>query len=267
MNTEIICSLQLTDIKLTSRIRVDYKDLDSLALSIIRDGLIHPICVNQETMELVAGGRRYIAYTKIAAGEYLSELDYDPTNFQKIPTYLRKVESPAHATLLELEENLRREDMSWKEYVSGISAYHNLNRQLALKEREDWTQEQTGKLLNISQTNVSSILKVNEVLKKHADHPIQKASNFSEALQILVKERYDFAAKLKLSRLRSAAQPVSTPNFDLSFVKPAKLMSKLDEPSGDFPYSVLPTLVIPSPLLSCTSSVTTTTTTTTTTHR
>jgi len=219
--------IALDKINLGSRIRENYKDIDSLALSIIRDGLIHPICVNKDTMELVAGGRRYTAFTKIANGDYLNEITYEPSAFKCIPAYLRSVESPAHAKLLELEENLRREDMTWQEYVVGISAYHHTNRLLALKGREDWTQEQTGRLLNISQANVSSILKVNDILKKNPAHPISKATNFSDALQILLKEKYDEAAKLKLSKLRSAVQQISTPKvtIDLNAIPALKLFS------------------------------------------
>jgi ParB-like chromosome segregation protein Spo0J len=224
------------------RVRKDYKDLESLAASIVRDGLIHPICVNIDTNELVAGGRRFAVFKALSSGEFTELLDYDPLEYGIIPAYLRKVESPAHAKLLELEENLRREDMSWQEYVAGIAQYHATSKRLALQHREDWTQEQTGRLLNISQASVSIILKLNDILKKQPTHPCAKAVNMNEALQLLLKEKNSEAAKLKLNRLRasskansmvptttthSSAEPTSSIDIDLGNIPSLNIISSL----------------------------------------
>ena len=97
---------KLTDILFGQRKRTDYGDLTPLAESIKKYGQLQPIVVriiNNERFkyEIVAGGRRYKAH--LLAG--LSEIDVI-TLENCSDLYLRE---------LELEENIRRKQLTWAE--------------------------------------------------------------------------------------------------------------------------------------------------------
>src|SRR6266704_3163554 len=82
----------------TERQRCDLTKLDVLADSISRLGLIHPIVITRN-LELVAGERRLasvriLGWSHIAC-QYLDELD------------------PSVARAIELEENIKRENLPW----------------------------------------------------------------------------------------------------------------------------------------------------------
>jgi ParB/RepB/Spo0J family partition protein len=83
-----------------------------LADSIKRLGLIHPIVVKRETNELVAGERRLeacrgLGWTHINC-QFLDELD------------------PLIAHAIELEENIKREALTWQDEAKAVAEYHAL---------------------------------------------------------------------------------------------------------------------------------------------
>jgi ParB-like nuclease domain len=87
----------IDEIKVGTRRREDYGDIDALAESINQFGLIQPIVVD-ESLNLIAGGRRLKAFQKLGRDEidarFYSELSEDERRE------------------LELEENIRRKDLS-----------------------------------------------------------------------------------------------------------------------------------------------------------
>jgi ParB family chromosome partitioning protein len=107
------------------RQRNDLPNLDELADSINRLGLIHPIVITRQNT-LVAGERRLAAcanlgHTHISA-QYTDELE----------------ESRLHE--IELEENIKRSNLTWQEECQAIYNYHNLRK----ASEPTWTQEDTG---------------------------------------------------------------------------------------------------------------------------
>jgi ParB-like chromosome segregation protein Spo0J len=90
-------SVFIDEIKIGIRRREDYGDIDALADSISQFGLIQPIVVDAD-LNLIAGGRRVKAFQKLGRDEidarFYSELSEDERRE------------------LELEENIRRKDLS-----------------------------------------------------------------------------------------------------------------------------------------------------------
>ncbi len=125
----------------TERQRRALTNLDVLANSISRLGLIHPIVITRN-LELVAGERRIEAIRSLGwshiACQYLDELDADL----------------AHA--IELEENIKRENLPWQDEVEAVLEYHELR---ASKE-SDWTQEKTADALGMSRPTVVQKIQV-----------------------------------------------------------------------------------------------------------
>lgn len=195
-------SLPFTSIVYGNRLRKEYPEVRQLADSIRDNGIIHPITVagNQsadgsvQQYELIAGGRRYNAYLLLRQ-EF-------PGEYDSIPCTLREVESLSDLRLLELEENFRREDMTWQESTLGIFDYHRLANAAARQKDQKWTQSMTAKLAGVSQTQISFLLNVAERLKAN-DEAIWKTENLSGAVQLLLKRKADEAQAERMRRIES----------------------------------------------------------------
>lgn len=194
--------LPFTSIVYGTRLRRDYPEVQQLADSIRENGIIHPITLAANTTadgavqqyELIAGGRRYNAYS-------LLRTTY-PGEYDSIPVTLREVQSLSDLRLLELEENFRREDMTWQESTLGIYEYHRLASTAARAKDSKWTQSMTAKLAGVSQTQISFLLNVAEKLKAN-DEEIWKTENLSGAVQILLKRKADEAQAERMRRVEA----------------------------------------------------------------
>lgn len=201
-----------------TRLRSDYPNIEELADSIHENGIIHPMTVASEDApdgsvkqyELIAGGRRYNAYL------YLQ--DKYPGSYTEVPITLRKIESKLDLRLLELEENFRREDMTWQESALGIREFHNLNNQRAKKHGERWTQSMTGKLTGQSQANISYAITVADALSKN-DKEIWDCENLTTAIRRLLDRQIKAA---QIERLRRVDAEREKQQATLTSAAPAK---------------------------------------------
>jgi site-specific DNA-methyltransferase (adenine-specific) len=101
--------LRIPSIDTTGRIREDLGDIDSLVNSIREYGIIQPIVVDAVTFKLVVGGRRLIACTRLGIKELVHGRDF----------IWRGEEDALIRVAVELEENLRRKDLTWQEQLIG----------------------------------------------------------------------------------------------------------------------------------------------------
>lgn len=113
------------------RQRRDLGDLQDLAASIHRNGLINPIVVTRD-LQLIAGERR-LAASKLAGMTAIS---------------VQYAEDLPHEELeiLELEENVKRLDLSWQEHNSAVVRYHNLK----LEQDPEWNANKSADALGIT---------------------------------------------------------------------------------------------------------------------
>lgn len=115
MENEPVVSVAVNNIIDTDRQRKDYGDVAELARSIKQFGLIQPIVLTKrsDAVTLVAGGRRLAACRSLGivnlvhARDFIwrEELDNDSGQLQ--------------LQAVELEENLRRKELSWPEHVQA----------------------------------------------------------------------------------------------------------------------------------------------------
>lgn len=89
--------LKISEIKIGKRVRDEYGDMESLANSIKEHGLLHPIVVDSG-YNLVAGCRRLLACERIGLKEIEAKVLEDI--------------SERELRILELEENIRRKDLT-----------------------------------------------------------------------------------------------------------------------------------------------------------
>lgn len=163
-----------------NRQRRELRNVDDLAESIHRLGLINPVVITSEGL-LVAGERRYTACRQLGWTAIPVQFTEDLTEYE--------------LQALELEENVKREDLTWQEEVAAIERFHRLKAE----HEESWTQSDTASALGLSQNDVSRKLSVAANLDNET---IAKADRFSAAHNMVQRN----AERKKTSALRDVAE-------------------------------------------------------------
>lgn len=151
------------------RQRRELTGIQELSWSINASGLINPITITRDG-ELIAGERRLTAvkslgWTHISA-QYLDDLD------------------PAMRHLVELEENVRRIDLSWQDQCLAVEEYHNMRKALD----PEWDNIKTATALGISPQNTGQRRDVaKEILRGNTT--IAEAPKFSVARGIVARAK------------------------------------------------------------------------------
>jgi DNA modification methylase len=177
-------SLPIHEIIVLDRQRVDYGDISDLANSIVRYGLIQPVIVNQEK-RLIAGGRR------LAAHQHL--------NRSHIDVVFRETLSVDELHELELEENVRRKEMSWMERCLNIAKIHQLKQRRAALDREKWGLRETGEMIGLAASRVQYTLELASKLQEDLKLPEDKrrywqCATFQDAWRLRMRDEEDLVA-------------------------------------------------------------------------
>jgi len=141
-------------------------DIDDLKQSIATIGLINPIVVRREGDEtvLVAGERRLTAV--LALG------------WPEIHVRYMELLSTREAEIIELEENVKRKELGWKDQVRAIGRIHALYRE----QNAGWKIEQTAEAVSLTPAHLRKILHVYEALDSGR---IDKAEGIEQAYNTL----------------------------------------------------------------------------------
>lgn len=107
-------TINIKDVKVGERMRREFGDIEDLASSIARLGLLNPIVID-ENNALVAGHRRLLACMHLGWEDipFTKRSDLDDTTRKEI----------------ELEENIRRKDLTWVEEVSGLHELYDMKQE------------------------------------------------------------------------------------------------------------------------------------------
>lgn len=168
MTTGIFRSVLVDSIHVpASRQRKEFKeeDLESLADSIRRIGLIHPPLVS-ETNELIAGERRLLAIKRLG--------------WTHIPTQLAEDVSPRERKALELEENTKRVDLTWQERCIAIFEFDEDRR----AEIPGWTNEDTAAALGFDNSWLGKQIAVAKELRQ-GNKVVAEAPKLSTAVGLV----------------------------------------------------------------------------------
>jgi ParB/RepB/Spo0J family partition protein len=155
--------ISLDEVKITRRReREDVGDLESLALSLAKFGQLQPIVLDRNG-ELIAGFRRYSAHRMNGATTIMA-------------IYRDEVDETL-AKELELEENIRRKQMTWQEEARGLA---ELNR-LRMAKDPNWTQVKTAQLAGggTSQRDISQAVQMEKLLEVFPE--LAKAKSLNQA--------------------------------------------------------------------------------------
>lgn len=132
----------------TKRQRSDLGDLSELKGSIQAIGLINPIVVKKDG-QLIAGERRFTAIKELG--------------WTHVPVTFREDLDDLSLRRVELDENIRRLDLPWKDLVLTVLEYHEVCIE---QNGKQWSQEQTSEAIGISQGQVSNYLAVAKALRE-----------------------------------------------------------------------------------------------------
>lgn len=152
-----------------NRQRRELTGIEELAESIRKNGLINPIVVTQDHL-LVAGERRLTAHQLLG--------------FDTIAVHYAEDLSDEELQILELEENIRRVDLSWQDLVRSVAKFDELKR----ADQSEWTTEDTAEELNMSRSNVQRYALVNQFMEEGVKEVLEapklsQAANFAQRAQ------------------------------------------------------------------------------------
>ena len=116
-------------------------NVSDLVDSVRKYGVISPIIVTRD-LELIAGERRLTASRE--------------AGWRDIPCRFVDELSPTEAQVIELEENLKRQDLPWRDQTAAISRLH----ELYAKQDESWTKAKTAESIGLSPQWLSHVLRV-----------------------------------------------------------------------------------------------------------
>lgn len=141
-------------------------DVEDLRNSIKAIGIINPIVVRREGEEnvLVAGERRLLASLSLGLGA--------------VPIRFFDDLSSEEAEIVELEENVKRKELSWRDQVRAVGRIHLLYKQT----HRGWKIEQTADAISLHHTHVRKILHVFDALDSQR---LSRAESIEQAYNTL----------------------------------------------------------------------------------
>lgn len=163
--------------------------IEELAESIRDNGLIHPIALRDDGVTLVAGECRTRAMTLLhERGATFYHGGQPVPDFMLPYTRMGEMDELGRETA-ELEENLRRRNLSWQDEARAQARLHKLRQQAD----PTWTMQDTSaELLGIppsrAHTASTRLMREAAALTAHMDDPtVAKAKTRNEALKALKK--------------------------------------------------------------------------------
>lgn len=153
-------------------------DVSDLLESIPRCGVLVPIIIapqqgpDGQPYKLIAGERRFTAAKQLA--------------LESIPSRLMSDLSEHELAIIELEENLRRKDLSWQDQVAAFAKIHKMLIAQAQAKNENWSVERTAEFIGIHKSWLHRVLNVAAQLHRPevaALEGLSRAMNFVDREQ------------------------------------------------------------------------------------
>lgn len=165
---------------------------EDLKPSLTRRGQMTPILVRRATRELVAGERRITAMKELGWKDVLCR-------------YVEEAD-PIELQIIELEENLKRLDLDWKDQVVAIATIH----QLYCKVDPEWTAAETAQSLGISQAAVSKQIRLWHEMQEGNDR-LAGAAGSEQAYNLLARKDQRASARALEDLIRATPDSIKAP--------------------------------------------------------
>lgn len=184
--------LQIKNIQIAEnrqRREFDKLKLKELSDGIKRNGLLHPIVIKSLVEPvLVAGERRLRVVSEFTAPYRHDGVEVQPGH---IPVTVLGDLSPLQLEEVELEENILRVDLTWKEKTDAIAKLHKLRTAQAADRGEKQTFTATANEIAGGEANAADMMQVRNatLLQPYLeDEDVKKAKSVGEAMNIVRKK-------------------------------------------------------------------------------
>lgn len=168
------------------------KSLQDLADSIAVNGLFHPPVIREtpEGFVLVAGERRLKAITSLHEFEVPFSFDGEVIPPGYVPVSTLGELSILAAEEAELDENLKRKDLTWQEHAAALERLKKLrDAQAGLKGETFSVQDLSVEVGGYANGYFGNTVRKELIVAKHLDNPeVSKAKTVDEAFKILKKQ-------------------------------------------------------------------------------
>ncbi len=168
------------------------------AASIAARGLIHTVLVNKLTGEIIAGEHRLEAFRYNEASGVPCQHDYQ--GWTKIPTRLAFDVSEDEVEALELEENIKRHDLTWQEECQAVLRFHKLKQ----RQDESWAMLNTAAALSLSSASASRCIILAKELES-GNERVAKSATMTGAYNI-VSRAHERALASEINQLTDVMQ-------------------------------------------------------------
>lgn len=175
------------------------KQLDELALSIREIGLLQPVVLRNDGRTLLAGERRTRAVAILHEQHHQFNHDGAAVPGGHIPFVLASDLSAAQLYQAELEENIRRSDLSWQERVRSIAELHKLRGNQAAGRGEIQTFKATATEIKGDEAQGQEITEVSNavILAEFLDDPFVSAAKDEKEARKILKEEMKSRERIK----------------------------------------------------------------------
>ena len=210
---EIDIELIIVDRSKRQRQPGEQLDVSDIQPSMDRFGLFNPVIID-DSFVLQAGERRLTAARNLGWKKILTRKVSDLTE--------------SESQLIELFENIKRQDLKWQDLVMSVAGIH----QLYLGLDDSWTLGKTAEECGLTDGTVSMYISVSEEM---AEDGVKNSSTVREAYNKL-KRRDQRAAGVAMQELLEAAdipsQSIEQPKADLTPEQQAeiKVLKELGQP-------------------------------------
>lgn len=188
------------------------KALEELARSIHSKGLFHAVVISQEedgSYRLRAGERRLRAMDSLHASSLPFSHDGQLVPENHVPYTLISDLDEADLYELELEENLRREDLTWMEETEAKANLHKLRKSENPLQTYKETALEVAELKGTTHAHEKQAVAKAVLIQEHKNNPrVKKAKSAEEAMRAILDEgEQKFLARLNMSTINQATSP------------------------------------------------------------
>lgn len=175
-------------VRRSDRQRKELTGIEELASSILRRGQLQPVVVTRDHV-LVAGERRLTAIRH--------------AKLRQVKVVYSDEVRPSELQALELEENIKRVDLPWKDNCEAVARYHDLRS----ADDTDWTMAKTASYLGLSPAEVSQRIAVAKELR--IGNPLVVAAPKLSTAKGVVSRQIERREAAETSQLVSLITPKS----------------------------------------------------------
>lgn len=208
--------------------------LAELKRSIETHGLLHPAVVTEK--RLISGRRRMLAVAALHSEDKPVFFGDYPVPKGMMPVVEKANLDVATQREIELDENLKRVDLTWQEKVAALAELHNLRKAADPAQTERDTADEVAAATGHNAPYLQQSVQAAVLIQPFLDNPdVKRATSLQAARKIVIKNiEAEFAAK----RPKLSSKTLKLIHGSLAYVLPTLGGPQFDCVIADPPYGI-----------------------------